>query len=447
MGDLQNYLSELRNELANIGTIYQGNSPKISVIITTYNDEKFLYKCLKSIIFQTFQDTEIIITDRGSIDSTKSILSTFEQFDKRIKIINAYNTNKKKAVLTGLNQARGEYNIVINIKDCLEQHYLEKKYSQIKNNPKNKNKTFYKKYNQFFKEYNETHYILKILGIKIKFPKPYFAKKKKQSLYYKYKKENIDITNLPPATGQLRKIQLANLKLMIEFDRICAENNLQYWLSAGTILGAVRHKGFIPWDDDIDITLLRNDYDKIIKIFNKNLPPDFIAEIYYNPHIVAFTIKIRHKKCNCICLDIYSSDITGKILTKKEQLNTTKQIIKDRKKFEQDNNMSKTERLKNFLDMREKYINSNLNNSHSDILLGLEWKHFEKNWFLKYDSVFPLTKIEFEGHKFMSMAKPEDYLKDYYGNYMKYPKKITIGHSMFLELTKNEKEIIENLSF
>ena len=64
----------------------------------------------------------------------------------------------------------------------------------------------------------------------------------------------------------LRKLQLSELSVFKDFIKICEENNLQYFLFAGCAIGVERHQGFIPWDDDIDIGMLREDYDKIIKI-------------------------------------------------------------------------------------------------------------------------------------------------------------------------------------
>ena len=67
-------------------------------------------------------------------------------------------------------------------------------------------------------------------------------------------------------SDEMRKLQLDMLDYVMKF---CDENNISCWLHAGTLLGAVRHKGYIPWDDDIDLGMLRPDYDKFMKLFNE----------------------------------------------------------------------------------------------------------------------------------------------------------------------------------
>lgn len=64
----------------------------------------------------------------------------------------------------------------------------------------------------------------------------------------------------------LREIQLRELDLLIQFDSFCKKHDLKYSLCSGTLLGAIRHKGFIPWDDDIDVQMPRKYYDKLIEI-------------------------------------------------------------------------------------------------------------------------------------------------------------------------------------
>ena len=86
-----------------------------------------------------------------------------------------------------------------------------------------------------------------------------------------------DITKAKPATGTLRNLQLCDATFLAIVDKILQRNNLQYWMSWGTLLGAVRHKGFIPWDDDLDISMPRNDFEKALdKITNNNIKFDIV---------------------------------------------------------------------------------------------------------------------------------------------------------------------------
>ena len=65
----------------------------------------------------------------------------------------------------------------------------------------------------------------------------------------------------------LQEIQAISLEILKVFDAFCRENGIRYFLSNGTLLGAVRYKKFIPWDDDIDVLVPREDYDRLIRIF------------------------------------------------------------------------------------------------------------------------------------------------------------------------------------
>ena len=73
-----------------------------------------------------------------------------------------------------------------------------------------------------------------------------------------------------PDGSELRRYQLYLLEMLKDFDVICRKHNIRYWLSSGTCLGAVRHGGFIPWDDDLDVEMLKPDYDKLLKVFREN---------------------------------------------------------------------------------------------------------------------------------------------------------------------------------
>ena len=100
-------------------------------------------------------------------------------------------------------------------------------------------------------------------------------------------------------TGMMKRYWASCMESLIEIDRVCKKNNIKYFLDYGSLLGAIRHKGFIPWDDDIDISMLREDYEKFIKCAPRDLKYPFqlfnIKESMWSPMRVINT--------PLICLD------------------------------------------------------------------------------------------------------------------------------------------------
>lgn len=82
---------------------------------------------------------------------------------------------------------------------------------------------------------------------------------------------------------KLKSLQSIECRLLKEIDNLCKENQISYYLAFGTLLGAIRHKGFIPWDDDIDILMEREEYEKFLELDSTKLPNN---------------IKIRHYKAS-----------------------------------------------------------------------------------------------------------------------------------------------------
>ena len=78
----------------------------------------------------------------------------------------------------------------------------------------------------------------------------------------------------------LKEIQNIELNILIFLKEVCEQNGLSYGLTSGTLLGAIRHGGFIPWDDDIDIVMPRDDYEKLIQIM-KNRKVQVVVTIFY----------------------------------------------------------------------------------------------------------------------------------------------------------------------
>lgn len=78
-----------------------------------------------------------------------------------------------------------------------------------------------------------------------------------------------------------REVQLKGYEILNQVVDICEKNNLTYYLSSGTLLGAIRHDGFIPWDNDIDIEMPIKDYRKFLRIAKKELPSNLFLQTYY----------------------------------------------------------------------------------------------------------------------------------------------------------------------
>ena len=100
------------------------------------------------------------------------------------------------------------------------------------------------------------------MNLRIVLPDAFFADEKREILVDSAKK----------------KVWAILLDLLSEFHRVCKENNIQYFLDSGTLLGAVRHGGFIPWDDDVDVVMLRKDYKRLCEIAQSKFEPPYFFQ-------------------------------------------------------------------------------------------------------------------------------------------------------------------------
>lgn len=129
-----------------------------------------------------------------------------------------------------------------------------------------------------------------------------------------------DLSHYNPEGSVLRKAQHRMLEIYGEVSKILSKNNIPYWLCGGTLLGAVRHKGFIPWDDDFDIEILRKDYKKAMAVLSKELPnnfalqnrekdksyPYYFAKVYdLNSEAIEHNNIISKQKYNGLFIDIF----------------------------------------------------------------------------------------------------------------------------------------------
>jgi len=114
----------------------------------------------------------------------------------------------------------------------------------------------------------------------------------------------------------------AQMDLLIEMDRICQKHNIRYFLTAGTLIGAIRHDGFIPWDDDIDVGMLREEFDRFREVCKDELDPAYFYHDWTldpaSPHPFAKlkirgthypeTLAAKSDMNDCVYIDIFPYD-------------------------------------------------------------------------------------------------------------------------------------------
>lgn len=251
---------------------------------------------------------------------------------------------------------------------------------------------------------------------------------------------------------QLRRCQLKQLSMLEEIDRICQKHHIGYWLDGGTLLGAVRHKGFIPWDDDIDIAMRQEDLQRFIEVAPQELPDTlYLQSRQTEPDYPSPVAKVRDKNSFYIepsddmasdygkglFIDIFpmvNYPTVSRSFVKKVVLGISKSYsILHRCHYY---SLRSCAELFWFggkylfcralwsiiaaLRPKDTYLSNILINNGYGIM------H-------RQDSVFPLGTITFEGKKFSAPANPDAYLSDLYRNYMEIPsEEKRVIHSIFI---------------
>lgn len=239
-----------------------------------------------------------------------------------------------------------------------------------------------------------------------------------------------------PEGSLLRRQQLRMLDLLEAVDQICRKHHIPYWLSSGTLLGAIRHQGFIPWDDDLDIEMLRSDYFRLLEVLPKELPENMVLQTQEtDTYYILPYAKVRDKKSYLeelcaydrvwkyrgIYIDIFplelvpypfawiSRHLQGQIYNQLNNSNLTEDTIKRR-----------------ILEIYK--FNARVSFPLQRLFTKcLPVKAYRQSFGSCYHTpcylkeVFPLEEAEFEGKKFFVPHDTDAMLRRRYGNYWELP--------------------------
>lgn len=256
---------------------------------------------------------------------------------------------------------------------------------------------------------------------------------------------------------ELRKCQLKQLDILSCLDNICKKYDINYWLDSGTLLGAIRHKGFIPWDDDVDVCMLPDDFKKFKEVVNLELPERlFLQTKDSDPTMMQDFAKIRDK--NSFFVEFgddfsksYNKGIFIDIFEMKEYPKLPLKIMSFfARKISKSNSVLKSKKYITFHTIIETpYFFLTL------CLLSPMWKFlsllFGKyyisyglydnvgGWFFLKEDIFPLSQVEFEGRNFFVPHNWDNYLKILYGEYMELPPENNrVSHALYIHTNLNE---------
>ena len=266
------------------------------------------------------------------------------------------------------------------------------------------------------------------------------------------------------ANQNLTQHQNGLLVILKEFDRICGELRIPYVLFAGTLLGAVRHKGFIPWDDDLDVMMLREDYARFLHEADALLDTErFFLQKEFSEHWPMFFSKLRMNNTACIekyhpkdpgthqgvYIDIFPCDhALESAVGRKLQFLASKVIIAkslDRRGYDTDSKLKRLFMgicrmipLNPMLKLTKagkadsKMVHGFLGGAH-----GFRKSVFERRWFTER------TTGEFEGRPYPIPADYDILLKELYGDYTRIPteeERQVKQHALLVDLERSWEE-------
>lgn len=247
---------------------------------------------------------------------------------------------------------------------------------------------------------------------------------------------------LPQATGSVRLIQRGCASLLNEFATFAKEYNLQYWADFGTLLGTIRHRGFIPWDDDTDLGMMRSDVDRLLELLKKDekLSKRYRAVLIFDPYVFCRQLRLRYKNSeDPSFIDIFFYDYMPKYdeHTKKRFIEIREELKKDLKskpfynKWHANGYLEDGEEFSGEIEntftkyqniaKSENIIADDVTSNECNIIYGIDNVDSELIYTSQYEDMFPLRQEEFEKFAILVPNKAEKILFNYYGNIYQLP--------------------------
>lgn len=244
----------------------------------------------------------------------------------------------------------------------------------------------------------------------------------------------------------LQQLHTVLFEILCEFDRICRKHHIQYFLDSGTALGAVRHGGFIPWDDDIDVGMLRHEYEKFLIVAQNELSDKFFllspesdsAYMKYHAKLVKRNTIFPEKgtdnlKHRGIYIDIFPFDkVSEDSMTRKNVIRKVL-LVRNFIRLKRTNNNGDGFSLKilcfllkiiplRLLESYQKKLWNHYNHTSSKYVTCYFYKMLVgRDLYFPISAMSPSIETNFEGRTFMIMNGYNKYLKIMYNDYMQLP--------------------------
>jgi len=257
---------------------------------------------------------------------------------------------------------------------------------------------------------------------------------------------------------QIKELQAIELDILLQVDKVCKKHNITYYLGEGSLLGAVRHKGFIPWDDDLDILMKRDEYERFLKIAPAEMGPNYEVQhpttvySYWSPFIKVRLLgkqKFRQKHIahltenNGPYIDIFPMESVPKLkslgqLWQGMKINFLRAMLTYKLVLRKPNTMKRKlvtasskflsiNTIHKMLDKNFKLYNDRKDNNYTVTLASY---HNMFNQTVPDEVYGQPVEVEFEGHVFPAPRQYDYLLRRVYGDYTKLPplEKQTIKH-------------------